>query len=273
MRVVRDLLGGNTPPAMDLYFNAQVAADGGDKVWSGALTKVMDIADVDNGRFLVPNHAATRGLNIFGIIQETVGAAATDGYLPTDTTYGMIRRKITPVFPSTLIRAEYMRQDQEGTANYETLAAAAAGTAMAATSNAIDTDDLLIGGWLYFYTGDNAGQLHYIIDSANTNDVITLATATPYAVTTTDRVLVILPAFVDELVFNAISTGIKSDTDDTNWTDEVVGIDVWMSGAPGVAMTRLERDLHDGTNVGANAQFFHDFVIGEASVFTGTGIA
>lgn len=264
MRVVKDLLAGCVPATMDLFYNAALAADGGTLIYKGSLAKVMDVADVDHGRFVTFGGNATAELNAIGILEEEVPAASGNGYLPDSGTYGMIRRKITPIFPSTLIRAEYMRADEAGTANYETLSASVAGTTL--TGSAVTTDDLLIGGWVYFYTGNNAGRLHYITNSANASAAITIATATAHAVLATDRVLVILPAMVNKLDLNATYTGIKSDTDDGNWDVNVVGLNHWVS-APGVRMQPLNRNIHDGTNIGPNARFFHDFTLPDTNVW------
>ena len=269
MKIIRDLSGMSPPPVMDLFFNKQLATDGG-AAYNGQLTKIMDVADVDHGRFITSAANATATLNHFGILQEDIVAATGAGYLPDSTTYGMVRRKIQPVLPSSLIEAEYVQKDRAGTDNYETGAtASAAGTTLTCATGTIDTDDLLIGGWIYFLNGANAYKLHYITDSANAGDAITVATAFSGAVVAADDFLVILPAFVNKLVVNATATDIKSDTDDSNWAIAVVGLDHFVQ-AHGMPRQGLDRNKHDGIYL-KEAKFFHQFLIPSYSVFiTGT---
>jgi len=270
MKVVRDLCGGGRPMPMDLFFNAALAADGGTACYKGQLVKMMDVADVDNGRFLTTAVNATVTLNHFGILEEDIGTGTGSGYLPNSATYGMVRRKITPITPTSIIEAEYARADRLAAANYDTGAtASAAGTTLTCGSAKIDTDDLLIGGWLYFLNGANQYKLHYITDSANTGEAITVATAFSGAVVAADDYLVILPAFVNKLDLNATYTDIKSETDDGDWDIAVVGLDHFVE-APTMPRQGLDRNKHDGIAI-PDAHFFHHFLLPSYSVFiTGT---
>lgn len=258
MRVVKDLLGGNKPATLELPYNQSLAADSGAVGYKGSLVKIMDFDDKDNGMFWCPASLATAMENVGGILEETVANATGEGYLPNDATYGMVRRKITPLFSSTVIEAEYTQADAAGTANYDT---GATGTAASTTftAAAITTDDYLIGGWIYFINGANAGYLHYITDSANAAGAITFGTALANSVVATDDFLCILPPTVRFCDIDGTYTGIKSEVDDGSLANAILGIDHFIK-APGVPFQRLDRVKHDGIKV-SNAKFYHHFCL------------
>lgn len=254
MEIVRDLLGGaGKPAALDLPYNGDLAADSTTLRYKGSLVKLMDFDDVDHGFFLTFAGLATAMENVFGILEEEHGTSGN--YLPDDATYGMTRRRITPILMSSVIRAEYVQADAAGTANYDD---SATGSAASATFTVtITTSDYMIGGWIYFLTGLNAGYLHYITDNGTTT--ATLSPVLNYDVSATDRFLVISAPNERLLDFNATYTGIKSEIDNGSRADAVIGLDTWIQ-APGAGLTRLSRNQHAGLYV-PNARFYHDFLL------------
>ena len=127
MRVVRDLFHGMSPIPLDMYFNTDDTGAGGSIGYKGQLCKMVDGDDLDEGRIVVPSVIATSLENLVGILNEDVAAA---------TTYGLdgasgdpVRKKIVPICPTTLLRAEYSRLDSAGTANTDTGATCAAASA------------------------------------------------------------------------------------------------------------------------------------------------
>jgi len=260
MRAIKDLSGALPPVPMDLPYNGEASADSVTLRYKGSLVKVMDYDSITNGLFLTFAGETTAMENVFGILEEE--QPATGNYLPNDTTYGMTRRKISPVLPSTIIRAEYAEADAAGTDNYDT-----GGTASAAGSTltiSVTTADTLIGGWIYFLNGSQANYLHYITN--NTTAAITFATAVTYTVASGDDFLVIQPATTRRFDFDATYTGIKSEVDDASKVDAVVGLDHWIV-APGLPMTKLNRDDHDGLYI-PNARFYHDFLLTGDQTYT-----
>jgi hypothetical protein len=263
MEIVRDLLGGaGKPPTLDLFYNGDLAADSVTQRHKGSLVKYMDIDDVDNGAFMTFAGVATAMENVFGILEEDQGL--TENYLPNDTTYGMQRKRITPIFPSSIIRAEYVQADKLAAANYDT--AATCTKDAAAFTVTITTADYMIGGWIYMLNGAHAGYLHYITNNSTT--VATLATASVHAIVATDDFLVISPPQERLLDFNATYTDIKSAIADTSRGDAVIGLDTLIK-TPGLPLQRLDRDKHDGLKI-PNAQFFHDFII--PNIYSSIGI-
>jgi hypothetical protein len=254
--IIKDLVGGSKPQPMDLPYNGSLAADNTTTRYKGSLVKLMDIDDIDHGAFLTFAGLTTALENMFGILEEEV----TDGYLFDDATYGFKRYKITPIFPSSVIRGEYGRADAAGTANYDTGAtASAAGTTLTISVTTADRD---IGGWVYMINGANAGFLSYVTN--NTTAALTTATAFPKAVVATDDFLFIQPPNDRLFLINATYTGFTSEVDDGARTCSVaLGLDHYIS-APGIGLQKLDRNLHDGIIV-SNARFYHDFV------FTGMG--
>ena len=259
MRIVRDLMVGQGPPAIEVHYNGDLTADSTTKRYKGSLVKMMDINDVDHGYFFTFGGLTTALENVAGILAED--QPTSGNYLPDDADYGMATRKMWPIFPSSVIRAEYGRTDAAGTATLDTGATAdAASTAL--TAAATGTADYTIGGWLYFTNGANANYLHYITDDGGSG-AVTLATATTGAVVATDDFIVVNPAGTRGLDFNATYTGLLSEIDSGSWHLCVQGIMTHIS-APGVALQPLSRDKHDGLYI-PNARFYHDFV------FTGGG--
>jgi hypothetical protein len=191
--------------------------------------------------------------NVCGILEEE--QAITDNYLPDDATYGVRYRKMTPIFPSSIIEAEYAQADAAATSN---LATSITGTAASATLTAtITTADVLIGGWIYFITGSCAGFLSYITDNSTTE--ITLDDALPAAVVAADDCIIVCPPNARKVDFDATFTGIKSVYDDNSWANYIVGISTWID-APGIAKTKLDREIHSGLIID-DARFYHQFVI------------
>jgi hypothetical protein len=254
MEIVRDLLGGaGKPPALELPYNGDLAADSTTTRHKGSLVKLMDFDDVDHGAFLTFAGLATAMENVFGILEEEHGTSGN--YLPDDAAYGVQRRKITPIFPSSVIRAEYVQADRLSAANYDT---GATGTAASTTLTiTITTADYMIGGWVYFLTGANAGYLHYITNNDTTT--ATFATALNYNVVSGDTFLVISPPCERLIDFNATFTDIKSEIDDGSRANVIVGLDHYVT-AKGIGLTKLDRNHHDGVKI-ANARFYHDFLI------------
>ena len=258
MQIVRDLAGGAKPPAIEVFYNAQSDADASETKYKGSLCKVMDW-DSAVGIQVTHMAEATANESVFGILEEEVSGAS--GYLLNDTSYGAVVRKVTPLLPTSIVRAEYSQKDAAGTANTEsTCTGSAAGTTITGTTTDIDTDDLMIGGWLYFLTGANAGYLHYCTDSADSGETITIATALAGTLAATDTFLAICPPMTLWLLYDATATGIKSTIDDGARTMPVMGLMHYIK-APGIPFQRLDRNLHDGLKID-NARFYHDFIIG-----------
>jgi hypothetical protein len=261
MRVVRDLIGGHTPMPISLPYNGSTDEDNTDTRYAGSLVKLSDIDDIDDGAFLTWAGEVTALTNTFGILEEEV----SDGYLPNDGTYGMNRNKITPIFPSSVIRAEYVQEDKAGAAAYDTnFTGSAAGVALTC-GDSITTADTFIGGWVYFINGANAGYLHYVTDS-DASGVLTVS-AMNGATVAGDDLLIINPANERRCLFDATYTGLKSEVDDAARTVTIFfGLEHYIS-APGIPFGRLDYNKHDGLKI-ANARFYHDFlfVSGESGV-------
>lgn len=254
MEIVRDLIGGSKPSPIELPYNGDVAVDSVTKRYKGSFTKLMDIDDIDHGgAFHTFAGLATAMENFSGILEEEQGI--TGNYLPDDAAYGMQLRKITPCFPSSVIRAEYAQADAAGTVTYDTGATCTAGTG--AFTITITTADTLIGGWIYMLNGSAAGELHYITNNSTT--VATAVTAFTGAVASGDDFLVIEAANAHYLDFDATFTGLKSDVDDGAKLNPVNGLMTYIS-APGIPFQRLDRNKHDGLVIN-NARFYHDFTI------------
>ena len=252
MRVIRDLMVGNGPVPFDIWYNGDLAADSTTLRYRGSLCKVMDYNDIDHGVFVTFAGLTTAMENVCGILEEEHGTSGN--YLPDDATYGVQRRKMTPIFPSTVIRAEYAQKDAAGTDNrLSGMTGSAGGTSLTIS---ITTADTMIGGWIYFLTGANAGYLHYVTDNNTTTMTVS---ALANAVASGDYALAILPPVCRRCDFDATYTGIKSIVDDNSMGDTIVGIEHWIS-APGIGMTKLDRNKHNGLKIDG-AKFYHDFVI------------
>lgn len=270
MRVVRDLLGGTKPPSIDHAYNAALAADGGTLRYKGSLVAQTLYNDVDNGRFWtfgLSAGATSAMVNFVGLLEEEVPAASGNGYLPnTSSDVEMIRRRITPCFPSTVIEAEYARSDAAGTNNLETnMTGSAAGTALT-LGNGTDTDDYNIGQWVYFTNGANAGYLHYVEDSDDSSESLTLPTALVNAVVAADDQIIVNARTTINCLFDATGTGIMSNADSGDMAHTITGMEHFIS-APGIPKQPLNRDKHDGQNVGTNARFYHTFTIPKSNLW------
>jgi hypothetical protein len=256
MRVVKDLIGGSMPSTIELPYNGEVAADSTTLRYAGSVAKVMDFDDIDNGEFVTFGGLATIGERVIGILEEPQGTSGN--YLPNDASYGLVYRKITPCFPSTVVEAEYAQKDAAGTDNLDTNFTGSAASATLTNGNALPTTaDVLIGGWVYFTNGSNANYLHYITDNGAGNGAITLATALVNAVAATDDLVVVLPPMARKCLFDATYTGIKSEVDDGAHTFPIMGLSTWIS-APSIPLQKLDRNKHDGLSV-AGARFYHQF--------------
>lgn len=254
MKVIKDLIGGSKPQPIELLYNGDLAVDSVTKRYKGSLVKVMDVDDVDHGKFCTFASHATAVENIIGILEEEQGI--TGNYLLDDATYGPAYRKITPIFPSTVIEAEYAQKDAAGTATTDTGASGSAASATF-TCASLTSDDTWIGGWVYFLAGSNAGYLHYIKDNEASGNTMTFATVLVNAVVAADTFLAIRPPMTNVITLDATYTGFKSEVTDTSALVVITGLSTWIS-APGIAKTKLSRDAHDGLKID-NAKFFHQF--------------
>ncbi len=260
MRIIRDLISGNvTPVPFDVYYNGTADTDSVTKRYKGSLCK-MSNWESTHGYYVTFAGVTTAMEGVCGILEEEQGI--TGNYLPDSTTYGCEYKKMTPLFPTSVIEAEYSRYDAAGTSN--AVASGVTGTAgAAALAVTITTADYLIGGWVYFLTGSCAGFLTYILD--NSTSAVTLDDVLPAAVLTTDDMLLILPPFAHYADFDATYSGLKSVWADNARTDRISGISTWIK-APGIPMTKLERGTHSGLII-ENAQFYHQFVIPNNATF------
>jgi hypothetical protein len=264
MKVIYDLLSGGNPPPIDLWFNNDLAASGTTVTYKGSLVKLMDFNDIDHGIFCTSAALATAVENIVGILEENPGI--TGNYLPDNGTYSCQYRKITPLFPSSVIEAEYSQKDAAGTANTDT---SASGSAASATLTITVTDNEPIGGWVYFLTGANAGFLHYITDTTSTTSA-TLSPVLNFAVASADTFLYIAPPMTPYLLFDATYTGLKSEIAKAARPTPVQGLSTWIE-APGIGKTKLEFAKHKGLKV-TGAKFYHQFVMSgqnDSTVATG----
>lgn len=256
MRVVRDLCGAIQPSPFDIIYNTDLAASGTNARYKGSLVKAMDHDDVDNGLFFTFAGLATAMEDVCGVLEEDVAASTTYLMNVASGSGNFVRKKMTPVTGTTVLEAEYSRKDAAGTDNTDTAYSGSAGST-SLTCPSTGAVDILIGGWIYFLDGSNADYLHYIRDN-NATTTITLRTALVNAVASGDTCLVILPPLTPKVDFDATYTGIKSECVNGNITDEICGIDTFIS-APGLAKRKLGQDL-DGKKI-ANARFFHQFTV------------
>jgi len=165
---------------------------------------------------------------------------------------------MAPCGPTTVVEAEYVQADAAGTDNTRTGITGAAAATSITVASSIGTADVLIGAWIYFLTGANANYLHFIRDNGSTT-AITLRTALVNAVTATDTFLLIMPPMAPTVDFNATYTDIKSEYVKASMTDEIGGIDYFIS-APGIRKTKLTQTAHDGKSIRL-ARFYHQFVL------------
>ena len=254
MRVVRDLIAGNVcPPPIELWYNGELAADSTTKRYKGSLVKMMDFDDVDHGKFFTFAGEATALENIAGILEEEHGTSGN--YLPDDGTYSCRYRKVTPIFPSSVIEAEYSAADLAGTANYDT---AATGTAGTDDLTITVVQDEPIGGWVYFLNGSNKDYLYYIDDTATTASAQLLPNLN-YDVAAADDFIYVAPPCTNLLLLDATYTGLKSEIASSSRTLSVQGLSTWIE-APGMQKQRLDFAKHAGLKI-PNARFYHHFVI------------
>ena len=251
MHIVRDLCGIDAPVPIEVYYNGDVDSDSTTKRYKGSLVKTMDHDDADHGRFFCWAGSATAMENVAGILAEDQDT--TGNYLPDDATYGMKTRKMYPLLPTSIVRAEYVQTDAAGTDSTDT---GATGTAASSDLTITTENDRLIGGWIYFVNGLNAGYLHYVTNTTSTTS-ITLATALNYDVASADNFLVIEPPTARLFDFTATFDNILSEANGVSYA--VCGIMHYVQ-ARNMNMQRLDRNKHDGLKLDG-AKFFHDFTI------------
>jgi len=258
MEVIKDLIGGIKPATIELPYNGSLDVDCVTLRYKGSLCKIMNVADIDNGNSFVTFAGLTTAMvNVCGILEEE--QEITSNYLHNSATYAMRYRKITPIFPSTIIQAEYVQADKAAVANYDTNASVAAGGTLFVNGDALGADDQMIGGWVYMLNGDAQYELHYVTDQANVGDTFTFATAVTGAVVAADDWLCIRPPMTPLLLFNATYTDIFSKAIYSELLHTVNGLSTWIS-APNIPMQKLNRNKHDGLVV-PNARFYHQFTI------------
>lgn len=260
MRIVRDIFGNTQPVPLEVVFNPDTDADGNATGYKGQLVKLGDYDDIDHGTWVMLGGETTAMENWCGILAEDITSGGSC-YMLDSSSGDFIRKKIYPITNFHLLRGEYARKDAAGTASTDT----AIYTATASTTLVVPTmttADTMIGGWIYWLTGNNANYLHYVEDSG-TSTSATLATATANAGASGDTCLVIQPPLVRRTLLNATYSDLKSEIVPGSLTTAIQGVDYWIE-APGIPMQRLTRDL-DGLYI-PNARFFHDFFLTSAAV-------
>ena len=255
MQIVRDLFHGMAPLPIEVVFNPDTDADGSNTGYKGQLVKITDYDDIDHGTWVTLATETTAMENVCGILAEDI-VAGGGCYMLDSSSGDFVRKKIFPIIPTTVLRAEYGRVDAAGTATTDTAIYTASASVTGVAPTLTDTDDV-IGAWVYFLTGNNANYLHYIVNN-DTNTTITFGTATKHAGAASDTSLVIAPPLTRLLDFNATYTGLKSEIVKGSMSETVQGIDYYIE-APGINFQKLTRD-HDGMYI-PNARFFHDFTI------------
>ncbi len=261
MYVIKDLAGGMKPAAMEMFYNGTVAADSITKRYKGSLVKVMD-HDTAAGRQLTWAGGTTLYESLFGILEEEQGI--TGNYEMNDADFGARTRMVTPVLPSTMVRAEYAQNDPAGSdITYTGGNGTAGSTTFTCATADIDADDLMIGGWIYFVNGANAGYLHYITDSANSGEALTLSTALVNAVVAADNQIVVLSPHTYKMQLDDHEVNIESNPDGSDQTFPMIGIKTWFTDQSN-GLTMLKRSEHDGLKL-KNPRFYHDFMFGGVS--------
>ena len=272
MEIVRDLFGGFQPVPIDVVFNPDTDADGSNTGYKGQFVKITDIDDIDDGTWVTLATEATAMENWCGILAEDIVSGGSC-YMLNSSSGDFIRKKIFPISNHTVLRGEYVREDAAGTAATDT----AIYTASASTTLVVPTmttADMMIGGWVYWLTGNNANYLHYITDSG-TSTSATLGTATANAGAAGDTCLVIQPPLVRRFLLDGTLSGLKSEIVGASLTTDAQGLEYYIE-APTVRHQKLTRDL-DGQYI-PNARFFHDFflpgaVVGESGWTNGVAAA
>ena len=254
MEIIRDLAGGGKPSPITVFYNGEDDADATEKRYRGSLVKLMDWDNAGGIQFTWAGES-TAFENLAGILAEDQGTSGN--YLLNDAAYGANTRKMYPLLPTSIVRAEYAQADPSGTAITDTNFTGS--TTAITCGDGITDADLMIGGWLYFTNGNAANQLHYITDSASSG-IMTTATSVAATLASTDDLIVVNAPHTLWLDFDAHEVNIKSECDDAVRTVPVVGLGTFIK-APGIPYQRLDRDKHDGLTI-ANAKFYHEFVIG-----------
>lgn len=256
MEITRDLTGGAAPPSpIELFYNQQDDADASETRYKGSLVKLMDWNNA-NGIQACWAGETTVYENIIGVLAEAPG---TDGFLLNDAASPAVTKKVIPLLPTSIVRAEYSQSDPAGTSNLDTNFTGTAASTTLTAGDGTTTADLMIGGWVYYTNGTNQNYLHYITDNDNAG-AITLATAQVGATLATDDLIVINAPNTLWLALDAQYVNLLSEVDDAARTLPVVGLMTYIS-APGIPYQRLDRAKHDGLVI-ANARFYHEFLIG-----------
>ena len=170
MQIVRDLFHGMAPIPIEVPFCPDTDGDGSNTGYKGQLVKITDIDDIDHGTWVTLASEASAMENLVGILAEDVTSGGSC-YMLDSSSGDFIRKKIFPIIPSTIIRGEYARKDAAGTANTDTAIYSAAAAGITVTIPSMSTADTMIGGWIYWLTGNNANYLHYVIDSETTTSL------------------------------------------------------------------------------------------------------
>lgn len=255
MFVVKDLLGGSKPQPIELPYNGDQHTNSVTRRYKGSLAKVVDGDEIDEGVFVTFGGDGTPLENCIGILEED--QPITGNYLMTDGTYPFRYRKITPIILSSIIEAEYRAKNVANGTTSDTGASGNAASATLAAGGTV-TQHTMIGGWVYFLTGSNAGYLHYIEANDGSNNY-TLATVLVNAVVSGDTFLNIRPPMASVVDFDATYTCIQSEIATASNLNVIMGLSTWIS-APGLAKTKLARNTHDGLKID-NARFFHHFTL------------
>lgn len=251
MRVVKDLISGNVAPVpIDIWYNGTMDTDSVTKRYAGSLCKLTDW-DSTHGAYVTFAGNTTAMENVCGILEEE--QPTSGNYLPDTTTYSVTSRKMTPIFPSSVIEAEYSQTDAAGTTNLLTNVTGTAAAASIACSPT--TADYLIGGWVYCTNGACEGFLTYILD--NTTGAITTDDVLPGAIVAADDLVIVQPPLWHYFDFDATYTGLYSLV--TTGANRVQGLSTWIS-APGIPKQKLDRVKHSGLII-KGARFYHQFII------------
>ena len=274
MWITRDLVGGQKPSPIELYYCTNKDSSTSTKRYKGSLVKLTNF-DNSDGNFFTWCGETTVYENTFGILMEEILATASGDVLPNHTTASMTRRKIRPILPSSVCRAEYSRNDPAGNSNVDVNISGSAAAIVLVDADTIANAYSEVGGWFYFIDGANANYLHYIESHTTSTEKFTLGTALTGAVTTSDEFLYIAPAACTYLMMDAQEVTLVSEKTIANRTMPVMGLMNYITDI-GIPHQPLDRAKHDGLKL-VNPRFYHDFIlIGNATLpsafFGGDGI-
>ena len=256
MEIIRDLAGGGKPSPITVFYNGEDDADATEKRYRGSLVKLMDWDNGAGGVQFTWAGETTAFQSLAGILAEDQGTSGN--YLLNDAAYGANTRKMYPLLPTSIIRAEYAQTDADGsTALTDTNFTGSTTTVTCADGMTVAST--MVGGWLYFTNGAAASQLHYV--TANTTaGAMTVATSVAATLDSTDDVVVVNPPHCLWVQTSDEEVHLTSNVEISAQTVPVVGLGTFIK-APGIPYQRLSRDKHDGLTI-ANAKFYHEFIIG-----------